>query len=197
MESLDTEQMAHKPAAEEIRAQYLACGLDPDFGRLTGADLLAQGLSLRRYKHCGPYVVELELLPESVTNEGRAAGGAPMPGAPSKRPDLEFGSYRADRARVVAITHVLTGAPAASARSGHDGSFTYRPGETVLADNYLHVYSEQCCEGIHYVRTLGGVYGRMLHRGVVSASALKSVVAPGTRARWYGSDDGLLLSHDF
>ena len=167
--------------SDEVAAQYTAAGMDPSAGRLDGADI-PPGAGLVRYKHCGPYLVALELCPDSRTNEGRAAMAA----------DPDHVPCRADKARTLWIEHVLTGGRVAEVASSLKGETVYRAGEVVEAVGFWPVYGEQCCPGIHYFRSLNAVYGRMIQHGAASADQLRERLGGGTRAILRDSE-GLLV----
>jgi hypothetical protein len=168
------------PPWQEVAAQYIAAGRDPEAGRLDAADMPAAAGRVR-YKHCGAYIVTLELPLDSRTNEGRAIMAA----------DPDHMPCRADKARVLRIEHALTGERPAAVTAAR-GDATYRVGEITVSDGFWPVYAEQCCPGIHYYRGLGGVYGRMISHGFVTDAQLRERLGAGTRVVLRDSD-GILI----
>jgi hypothetical protein len=94
-----------------------------------------------RYKAVRPsHIATLELLPDSISNEQR------------KVIDSDHARYRCDKARVIAINHVLTGVLTDTAYSWHMQNFSYKVGDIVSTDFGPDL--DNCCEpGIHYFKT--------------------------------------------
>lgn len=159
----------------DARELYTKVGIDPDLGFVRGEALRRAGRGLVRYKHCGPHIVELELLPESLTNEDRCAPG--VVGVP----------YRTDRARVARIYHALSGEPTAEVHSALKGEFVYRVGETAVATSFCGAAAEQCCPGIHYFLDMSSVYARMLYHRVLTLAQVRTIAPPGSRITMYDS----------
>jgi hypothetical protein len=160
---------------------YIPAGPDCEVSVVLGKDLIDRtdlGLThpSRRYKHCGQFVVTLELLPESITNEGR------IPFCESAHT-----SYRADCLRVIDIRHI-TGHTVASIASDSNDNCVYRAGEIVRSAEFWMNGDEQCCPwGIHYFRTMEGVYGRMLYRNFVTLEVLRNAWPVVDRAVYWDS----------
>lgn len=151
----------------------------PDAPRSTGESAhvgTSENDKLRRYKHCGQFVVTLELLPESITNEGRI----------THRKSAHT-SYRADRLNVVDIRHI-TGYTITSIASDSNDACVYRVGGIIRAPEFWMDGDEQCCPwGIHYFRTMEGVYGRMLYRNRVTLEELQKAGPVVDRAIYWDS----------
>ena len=113
-----------------------------DKERILGKDLRPSPI---KYRNCGSYIIELELLDDSVTNELREVC------------DPENAVFQINKARVLSIYHALT----KESIDEIQGNMLYYVGRIITSDS-----------GIRYYRNMNAVYGKIIYKGIISATQL-------------------------
>lgn len=100
----------------------------------------------RRYKSAFAYIITLELLKDSKTNESRNVT------------DRNYAKFRTNKAKVISIEHCITKKKFKSVRSKTTKFFRYQVGNIVHVPDYSSDINEICAPGIHYYITYDAAY---------------------------------------
>ncbi len=104
-------------------------------------------MDLTRYKSCGEYIVKLELLPDSITNESRAVY------------NKKYAKYRTNKVKVISVTHKITNEDIDGIKS--DSNFhklKYIVGSIVEESSFDKDLDATCSSGVHYYLTREAAY---------------------------------------
>lgn len=102
-------------------------------------DLKNTEITSYRYKRSNDYIITLELLDDSITNENRSTNTHKV-----------FCSFRTNKCRVVSIKHIVTGKSIPYIRSERSKNFIYKTGEIIEEFKYDFDKEKINSDGIHY-----------------------------------------------
>jgi antitoxin component YwqK of YwqJK toxin-antitoxin module len=114
--------------------------------------------SIYVYKSCGEYVVILERLLDTITNENRNN----IPNEQSK----PFAKYRCDKILVKDIFHKFDSTKKVSSilSSNFENKLEYKIGKVIIPDNFDINLEKVCSNGIHYFLKLECAFYYSLHK---------------------------------